>query len=473
MIEIDAASSPTRRGFLRGGAAAAALSAVSYRRVLGANDRVGLGFLGFGLIGKRHVLDFQAQPDAACVAVAEAHRGRLDEAVALIGGSVRPQRDFRRVLDDADVNAVVISTPDHWHAPMTMLACAAGKDVYVEKPTTLFVREGRRMVDVARRHRRVVQVGTQQRSGPHYQKARDLIRAGHIGKVVSVRMAAYRNVMPGFGRPPDGPPPPELDYGLWLGPAPARAYNPNRSLYHFRWFWDYSGGQMTNLGQHSLDVVQWVMGVDAPRSVVSHGGRFALEDNGETPDTQDALFDYGDWTAAWSLREASRGPLPGNALEFCGTRGVLSIHRKGFAVTPDPQIDPEAAVPRFAGAHPVGGPARTGPIAAGALRTDAVEDRTGDEYDQFRRHVRNFLECVRSREQPASDLESGHRVATACHLANLSLKLGRALRWDAAGETVPNDLEANALLDRPYRAPWDAELRAVDAEGRANDRSTP
>ena len=139
---------------------------------------------------------------------------------------------------------------------------------------------------------RVVQVGTQQRSGPHYQKARELVRSGQIGQVVAVRMWYYRNVMPGFGSPPDGPPPPELDYDMWLGPAPKRPFNPNRSLYHFRWFWDYSGGQMTNLAQHSLDIVHWFLDAAGPLAVSSAGGRFALKDNGETPDMQDALFEY-------------------------------------------------------------------------------------------------------------------------------------------------------------------------------------
>ncbi len=173
----DVRSVLSRRTLL-GGGAATALSAAAYRRVLGANDRVGLGFIGFGLIGKRHVLDFRDQPDARIAAIAEVHRGRRDEAVALAGGSARAYGDFRALLDDHDVDAVVVSTPDHWHALMTMMACAAGKDVYVEKPLTLFPREGRWMVEVARRHNRVVQVGTQQRSGPHYQKARELVRGG-------------------------------------------------------------------------------------------------------------------------------------------------------------------------------------------------------------------------------------------------------------------------------------------------------
>ena len=317
------------------GTAAALLTAAGYQRVRGANERLGIGFIGFGLIGKRHVLDFKEQTDVEPIAVAEVHAGRRDEAKALLGGSVQGHGDFRKLLEDRRIDAVVISTPDHWHALMTMLACAAGKDVYVEKPLTLFVREGRWMVEVARRQRRIVQVGTQQRSGGHYHKARELIRSGHIGKVFSVRMQAYRNIMPGYGRPADQEPPRELDWDLWLGPAPKRRYNPNRALYHFRWFWDYSGGQMTNLGQHALDIAYWYLGVKGPSSVTSVGGRFCLQDNGETPDTQDVLFEHPGWTAVWSHREACRS-APGTApLEFFGSRGSLAITRSGFTVTAD------------------------------------------------------------------------------------------------------------------------------------------
>src|SRR5262249_22514687 len=232
------ANDVSRRDFLHGAAGAAALTAAAYGCVVGANDRVGVGFIGFGLIGKRHVLHFLEQKDAALVAVAEVHRGRLAEARATIGGEVAGYADFRKLLDSRDVQAVVVSTPDHWDALMTMLACAADKDVYVEKPLTVFVREGRWMVNVARRKGRGVQVGTQQRSGPHYQAARKLVRDGQIGKVVSARMTAFRNIMPGFGSPADCPPPADLDWEMFLGPAPLRPYNPNRGIYHFRWFWD-------------------------------------------------------------------------------------------------------------------------------------------------------------------------------------------------------------------------------------------
>src|SRR5437868_2004514 len=324
-----------RRTFVAGAAAMA--SALSARSAVAANEKINVGFIGYGLIGKRHVLDFREQPDVNIVAVSECHQGRLNEAKSLIGGGVRGYGDFRKLLDDKDVDAVVISTPDHWHALMTMLACAAGKDVYVEKPLTLFPREGRWMIDVAKKHDRVVQVGTQQRSGPHYSRARELIQSGHIGKIVSVRMQSYRNIMPGFGPATDGPPPPDLDWNMFLGPAPERKYNSLRGLYHFRWFWDYSGGQMTNLGQHSLDIVDWILGPLALKSVASFGGRFALDGGGETPDTQDAVFDFPGFTASWSHREVSQGEREpaGSGFAFYGTKGSLSLSRNGFTITPD------------------------------------------------------------------------------------------------------------------------------------------
>jgi predicted dehydrogenase len=287
-----------------------------------------------------------------------------------------------------------------------------------------------------------------------------LVRGGHLGKVVSVRMQVSRNVMPGFGTPPDCDPPPELDWDLWLGPAPLRRYNPNRCIYHFRWFWDYSGGQMTNLGAHSLDIAQWYLDANGPTSVSSVGGRFLLEDNGETPDTQDVLFEYPGWTAAWSHREAAGGRRDAPGLEFFGSKGSLAISRRGFAVTPDPKVAPANAVPQFGG-HPVGGPKPVEEAKPRQLWTKPVEDATGSERTQFGGHARNFLDCVKSRQDPVSDVESGHRVATACHLANISLRLGRRVRWDAEKEAAVGDPEAAGMLVRPYRSPWDRELRAL------------
>ncbi|MEQ8787308.1 MAG: Gfo/Idh/MocA family oxidoreductase [Pirellulaceae bacterium] len=456
-------SNVSRRSFLAAGVAgtASTLSAAAYARVQGANERVGMGFVGYGLIGKRHVIDFQEQSDVNMAAVCDVHRGRLDEAARFIGGEVRPYGDFRELLDNRQVDAVVVSTPDHWHALIAMMACAAGKDVYVEKPMTLFVREGRWMADVAKKHGRVVQVGTQQRSGEHYQRAKTLIQDGHIGKIVSVRAQAARNIMPGYGDPPTQSPPDELDYNLWLGPAPLKAYNANRAIYHFRWFWDYSGGQMTNLGQHSFDIVDMILGVQGLKSVYSTGGRLALEDNGETPDVQDALFEFDGWTAAWYHRECSRGLGREWPLEFYGTKGSLGIGRDGFVVTADRDIPPPNTVPQFTGAHPVGGPRPVKETGPPRYKTRPVTDESGDDRAQFKQHARNFLDCIKSRHSPISDVESGHRVATMCHLANLSLRLGRRLAWDAENETIIGDEEATSMLVRPYRSPWNKVLDSL------------
>ena len=203
--------SPSRRDFL-----ISATAALSASRILGANDRVQVGFIGYGLIGAQHVHDFKNLPDVDLVALSDVYEPRMRQGCEACGSRAKGYGDFRRLLDDKDVQAVVISTPDHWHALLAIMACAAGKDVYVEKPLTLFVREGRWMVTAAKRYQRVVQVGTQQRSGRHYADAVRLLQGGHIGKIHTVRMGFFRNVMPGFGTPPDSDPPPGMNYDLSL-----------------------------------------------------------------------------------------------------------------------------------------------------------------------------------------------------------------------------------------------------------------
>src|ERR1043165_3505586 len=348
-----------RRDFIKRVAqTTAAVSAISAQRVLGANERVGIGVIGFGLVGRIHTRSFHGLPNARVVAVADTYQPRLEAAGQLVGSGAKLYRDFRRLLEDKNVDAVVVATPDHWHALMTMMACAAGKDVYVEKPMTLFAREGRWMVDVAQRHKRVVQVGTQQRSGPHYQRARELLRAGRIGEIVSVQLNYFRNVMPGFGNPPDCQPPQDLDYDMWLGPAPQRPYNPNRAIYHFRWFWDYSGGQMTNLGHHSLDVVHWITDVKGPKAVSCAGGRFFLKDNGEVPDLQDAIIEYPGFHATVQFRECAAGAASTGmgGLVFQGTKGSMILGRDGYEIVPDKKESPVNIVAKIIGGHPVGGP---------------------------------------------------------------------------------------------------------------------
>jgi predicted dehydrogenase len=426
------------------------MSASSLGRALGANDRVRVGLIGHGLIGTRHLLDFKAQPDVEIVAVCELSDARLDAAAAAAGNAPARYKDFRKLLERQDVDAVVVSTPDHWHALMTILACAAGKDVYVEKPLTHVVREGQWMLQAATANKRVVQVGTQQRSGRPFRRAAQLLREGHVGDVRSVHMAAYRNILPGFSKPVGEPLAP-ADWDMWLGPARYVPFDANRCLYHFRWFWDYSGGQATNLLAHEIDVVQWVTD-KTPLRVSAMGGRYSLQGFGETPDVFEATFEYPGFLASWSNREIAAGA--GGGLEFYGTRGMLRVGRAGFEVVPDRLIPPEDQIPRFGEPRPASDPS--------ALRTTPLKEQGFEQVaDQFEPHVRNFVDCVKSRATTVSDLASGHRSTVPCHLANISMKLGRTLRWDEQQQDVIADAEASRLLTKEYRSPWDRELRAA------------
>ncbi|MEN9636905.1 MAG: hypothetical protein RL077_5309 [Verrucomicrobiota bacterium] len=454
-----------RRTFIQASAlagTATAMTAKSYSQITGANERVRVGVIGFGLIGRIHTRSFHQLKASKVVAVSDCFRPRMEACAQLVGGACAQIPDFRRLLERKDIDAVVAASGDHWHALHTMLACDAGKDVYVEKPLHLFVREGEWMQKVAARTKRVVQVGTQQRSGTHYQRAKELLRSGAIGDVVSVQCDFFRNIRPGIGRPPDGPAPSDLDWNMLLGPAPQRPYNPNRALYHFRWFWDSGGGQMANLGHHSLDIVHWIFDLAAPQAVSSSGSRRFLDDHGETPDTQDAIIEYPKFNVVVQIREcaAGAGMVGTGGLTFLGTKGTMTLGRGGFSIVPDKRIEPLNAFSRIMGGHPVGGPQPV-PEPAGALWTAAVEDKSGNADRQLVDHAANFLACVRSRQTPASDLASSHWVSTVSHLANIAARTGRKVFWDAVANDIHGDREASAMLQRPYRAPWDAELRRL------------
>jgi len=444
-------SPASRRAFLT-----TALTAASYRRILGANDRLQIGFIGYGLIGKRHVSDLKTMPDVDCAAVCDVYLPRLEAGLQHCGPQAKGYSDFRKLLENKEIQGVVIGTPDHWHALMTILACAAGKDVYVEKPLTLFVREGRWIVNAARKFNRIVCSGTQRKHSPEVRAGRDILTSGRLGKIHTVRIAAVRNIYPGFGVTPPSDPPPGLDYDLWLGPAPKKPYTRHRCLYHFRWFWDFAGGQMTNLASHDLNKVHYLLGANAPVQVYSAGGRYVLEDDGETPDLQDTVFTYPGFTVLYSIREANAQPdITG--IRFLGAKGALILREGAYEVLPERKGDPADQIPGWQG-HPPGGP--SGSNTPPTPWIEAVRERPPGQ-DPMILNKRDWLDCIRTRRQPFSDAEDGHRVATACHLANLSLRLGRALRWDPVHEDIPGDNEASAMLERPYRKPWDSVLTSL------------
>lgn len=425
----------SRRDFTKTAVAAGATTALSNLRVLGANDRVRLGIIGSGDRGQAVWKMFVKQPDVQPVAVCDVYEPYLNLGVQAAGAKVATFGDFRRLLEMKDVDAVLIATPDHWHALQTILACEAGKDVYVEKPLSLTIREGRKMVEAARKHNRVVQTGSQQRSGAHYQKAVKLVRDGVIGPVHKITVGYTRNILPGLVPVPELTKelPKNLDWEMWLGPAPHVPYDPFRCHYNFRWFWDYSGGQMTNWGAHNLDIARWALGAQGPTAVSAFGGRYEIKDGGETPDVQEVIYNFPNCVVTWSGREVNR--TRDEYLVFHGTKGTLNIMRDGFQVVPEvwkakrrnetPAMEPLA-------------------MKADAKATEEV-------------HVRNFLECIKSRQRPNADVEEGHLTATFCHLGNIATRLGRSLRWDARKEEFIDDKEANGMLARHYRKPWKLE----------------
>jgi predicted dehydrogenase len=429
-----------RRDFLAvsaAGAAAATFTGTGTAKAAAAAEPVRLGIIGPGRQGIYNMRKFLEHPQCKVTVVCDVYEPWLERARQETGAPA--VRDFRQVLDRKDVDAVVISTPDHWHALQTVMACEAGKDVYVEKPTSVTVVEGRRMVAAARRTGRVVQVGTQQRSGRHFKKAVELIKSGDLGKVTAVRTWNFGNAFPaGVGSPPDTDPPAGLDWDLWLGPAPKVPFNANRfgvfpdRWSSFRWFWDYAGGMMTDWGVHLLDIVQWAMDVDAPLSVSASGGKFALTDNRETPDTITALYEYPGFICTYENRECNNRQIneQGYGIEFYGTEGTLFVNRNGFELFPQTRREGDRQVPRVY-----------------AMKMENVNDSNHD-------HVADFLDCMKSRALPVSDIEIGHRSTTTCLLANISYRTGRKIRWDGRKEEIVGDPEASKYLHREYRAPW-------------------
>ena len=368
------------------------------------------------------------------------------------------------MLERKDLDAVFVSTPDHWHAPAAVMAMQAGKDVYCEKPMTHNIREGRVMVNAARKYNRIVQTGSQQRSAPHFRKICEMIQSGYVGKVSLVEAWNFGNMSPrGYGAPPDTDPPKGLDWDLFLGPAPKVAYNRNRFHFNYRWFWDYSGGMMTDWGAHHMDIVHWAMGVDAPLSVAASGGRFVCRDNTETPDTLTTVFDYPGFTARYTYRAANGFTMHGRSygMAFYGDKGTLLVDRASYEVIPEVDVEGQASDFDRVEAFLKGGEgaAYTGlNRPAEPRRTPKCEavKETGIRLEPSvqEAHVGNWLSSIRTRQQPIADVEIGHRTVTACHLGVIAYRLGRKINWDARNEVVTGDAPAQKMTTRQYRKPY-------------------
>ena len=429
----------TRRDFVKDSTITAigtglALSAGPFANtVLGANDKIVVGVIGCGSQGRWNMRDFLRQPDVQIAAICDVYEANLNQAREMTDDKAATYKDFRKLLERKDIDAVIVATPDHWHALPTIHACDAGKDVYVEKPLSHTIEEGRKMVDAARRNKRVVQMGTQQRSGAHFQQAVEIVRSGKLGKISFVRTWNYSNDVPqGIGNPPDTDPLPGLDWDMWLGPAPYVHYNRNRCLGNFRWFWDYAGGKITDWGTHLIDVVHWAMDVDAPNTVFAAGGKYYIQDNRETPDNLEVLYEYPGFMMNYSNRILNDHGIDGHTygIQFQGTKGTLFLDRAGYEFTPELQhIGDESA-----------------PLPEKPIK--------GETSAQHLPHVRNFLDCVKSRQAPNSEIEIGHRSTTAALLGNVSLKVKQKITWDAKKEQIVGNSDASALMTKQYRSPW-------------------
>lgn len=445
----------TRRVFSAGLATAGVTAATKTAAfgVLGANEKVGIGVIGLGNRGDQLINAFKVHPDVEFVALCDVYEPYIGFAKKKVGGNPFTTGDYRKLLERKDVDAVIIATPDHWHALPFIEACTADKDVYVEKPLSLVVEEGRKMVQTADRYNRITQVGTQRRSSPTCRRIAELIQTGAIGKVTVCRCFHLTNESPiGLGKPADCDPPAGLDWNMWLGPAPKVPYNPNRCLYQFRWFRDYSGGQMTNFGTHFLDVMQWAIGQDAPAEIVAMGSGKGIDDNRQIPVSMEAAWKYPDGTlATYSQFNANNAPcnLKQSHIEFRGTEGT--IYYMGWATE---RIE---IVPQKVRTEPL--PALS-PLyrqennrqanATKAARKPLTEKYTVADAD----HARNFLDGIKTRKPCHAPVEVGHRSTSTTLLANVAYDRQKYLLWDGKNERFTNDDEANKLLSYEYRPPW-------------------
>jgi predicted dehydrogenase len=428
---------------------AGAAAALSYSRILGANDRLRMGYIGVGNRGDQVHDAFLEHGDQQTVALCDLRDDYMDFAIKKSRATPVKYKDYRKLLEDKNVDAVAISTPDHWHAIMFVEACKAGKDVYVEKPLSLTVVEGRRMVEVARETKRVTQVGIHRRSSKFLQEAAEFVRGGGLGKVTVAKGWHVMNEWPeGIGKPAEGPPPSEEEWEKWLGPAPKVPYNRNRTYYNFRWFYHYSGGQLTNFGVHYMDMLRWCLAKDSPKGVTAMGGRYAVEDNREIPDTMEVLWDFDGVMVVFSQYNANAAPpnLQNSEMEIRGTKGTMYLHSSRWEVVPE-QINDRARFPR----SPVD---RAGERANRGVRKAMIEPRSAKGSQDTAFHARNFIDCVKSRAKCNCDILDGHLSTSATIIGNIAHKTRSYLEWDGKAEKFTNNSGANQLLHYRYRAPY-------------------
>ena len=435
------------------------LSARSSGRA-GAGDKIRMGFIGIGNRGSQLLGNFMKNTAVEIAAFCDVYepytlrdRSKVDQRYLDLGKvprmgegfgtEVKRYSDFRELLEQKDIDAVCIATPDHWHAIQAIQAMEAGKDVYVEKPLTITIKEGRAMVEAQKRTGRVCAVGLNRRGSSIFQELSKEVPGGLIGKVSSARALRISNMFPdGIGRMKPEAPPSGLDWDMWLGPRPHRDYQYNIAPYSFRWWSDYSS-QMGNWGVHYMDVIRWLIGETAPVAITAHGGKYAVDDDRDIPDTMEVLFEFESGTIVqFSIHEASSGGgIAGGEIELNGSKGTLVANQDGYRVNP---------------ARP--GQFQTWEKLADPVSVDLEGDQSqGDlqiREDSTANLVNDFIECIQTGREPLCTLEDGHRSTSFAHLANISLAMNMRLEWDATAERITNSEKANELLHYQYREPW-------------------
>jgi predicted dehydrogenase len=433
-----------RRTFLQITAAGIGLSAS--KATFGSvppSDRIRVGFIGLNGQGTGRLRGFMKHDDVDAVAVCDLDQSHLERAVALVEKEQnhKPEayHDFRKLLERKDIDAVMIATPDHWHALPTVMACAAGKDVFVEKPLSYSIGEGRAMVQAAQKYARITQMGNHIHNDlPNYRRVVELVRSGMLGKIDRV-YCSLKSGEKSLGKPPDSTPPAELDYDFWLGPAPKRPYNPNRSHYKYRYFWDYSGGNLMDFWCHYADIAYWALDLQAPKNVSAAGGRWLEDDNAETPETLEVLYEYP-------------APNAGSAAPRASSQGLVltwTMHPNGR-----PGYDHMGSNVIFEGTE-------------ATLVTNYTKHEVwikGKQEENFKRpepsipdspgHIREFLNSVKSRQPTTCNVDYGHRLNKGGLLGNIAFRSGEKIHWDDARERISGNSKANRFVTRHYRKPW-------------------
>jgi predicted dehydrogenase len=435
---------PTRREFLGTTAAAAAATWVGAKTYAagaeakpGPNETVNMALIGCGGRGRGVMREHMAVPGVRMIAVCDVNEPRMTAARQEAGGEkVLTYHDYRKLLENKEIDAVIVGTNGHWHVLPTIDACKAGKDVYVEKPLGTSIGEGRAAVEAARKYDRIVQIGTQQASWEHYQRAAEVVRSGKLGEISEVKVWDMDYQYPGFGAPPDGDPPPGLDWDFWVGPSPAQPYNPNKIACHY-WFFDFGGGWQLDWAVHHYQIVNWCMGVTEPIAATALGGFMCFEQpcNTQWPDTFSGICEYGPGPVAkqgfllqYTYRGGCRREQRSHGKLFFGTEASMIVDRSGYTITAESRGD----------------------------------RKLGEEIESFRgkgpNHAEVFIQNVRNHTKPFADVEAGHHASNPGHLMNIAWKVGRKIRWDGREEQVVGDEEANALVTKKYRKPWKLEV---------------